>query len=255
MIDRTAVILCGGKGTRLGLLGKKAPKTLLKVHGKPILWYIIKFLQKNSFNHFILPVGFKGKKITKYINKEKTLKKLNIKIINTGENTSISQRIHKIIKFIKSENFILLNGDAIFNFNIKKIYLDHLKQNNIVTFLGSHALMPYGVVGTKGKKIISFSRDTKFNAIISQHKKKFIGYIYSGISLMNKKILKSNFKSYKNFEKKFYPLIIKRYKCGFHNIDGFWSSVDNQKDLELLNKKNNKFNYRNVEKLRKYLIK
>ena len=70
----------------------------------------------------------------------------------------------------------------------------------------------------------------------------------------NYEILKNNFKSYKNFEKRFYPLIIKRYKCGFHNIDGFWSSVDNQKDLELLNSKNNKFNYRNVEKLRKYLI-
>ena len=39
---KTAVILCGGKGTRLGSLGKKMPKTLLKVQGKPIIWYIIK---------------------------------------------------------------------------------------------------------------------------------------------------------------------------------------------------------------------
>ena len=37
---RTAVILCGGKGTRLGELGKKFPKTLVKIQGKPILWYI-----------------------------------------------------------------------------------------------------------------------------------------------------------------------------------------------------------------------
>ena len=38
---RTAVILCGGKGTRLGELGKKFPKTLVKIQGKPILWYIL----------------------------------------------------------------------------------------------------------------------------------------------------------------------------------------------------------------------
>ena len=57
----SAVILCGGKGTRLGVLGKKLPKTLVKVNNKPIIWYIIKFLEKNSFNHFILPVGHKGK--------------------------------------------------------------------------------------------------------------------------------------------------------------------------------------------------
>ena len=66
MIVNSAIILCGGRGTRLGALGKKFPKTLLKVHGKPIIWYIIKFLIRNSFNHFILPVGYKGGMIKKY---------------------------------------------------------------------------------------------------------------------------------------------------------------------------------------------
>ena len=42
----TAVILCGGKGTRLGSLGKKVPKTLVKVQGREILWYILKVLKK-----------------------------------------------------------------------------------------------------------------------------------------------------------------------------------------------------------------
>ena len=43
---RSAVILCGGRGTRLGNLGKKTPKTLIKVQGKEILWYIINILKK-----------------------------------------------------------------------------------------------------------------------------------------------------------------------------------------------------------------
>ena len=45
---KSAVILCGGKGTRLGSIGKKIPKTLMMVQGKPILWYIIKVLKKNK---------------------------------------------------------------------------------------------------------------------------------------------------------------------------------------------------------------
>ena len=44
MIIKTVLILCGGKGTRLGAIGKKTPKTLIKVQGKPIIWYIIKIL-------------------------------------------------------------------------------------------------------------------------------------------------------------------------------------------------------------------
>ena len=43
---KTAVILCGGTGTRLGLLGKKIPKSLVKIHEYPIIWYIINVLKK-----------------------------------------------------------------------------------------------------------------------------------------------------------------------------------------------------------------
>ncbi len=46
---RTAVILCGGKGSRLGLLGKKIPKCLVKINGYPIIWYIINILKKKFF--------------------------------------------------------------------------------------------------------------------------------------------------------------------------------------------------------------
>ena len=49
---KSAVILCGGKGTRLGTLSKKLPKSLVLVKNKPIIWYIIKMLKRNGFNHF-----------------------------------------------------------------------------------------------------------------------------------------------------------------------------------------------------------
>ena len=69
---RTAVILCGGKGTRL--ISKKIPKSLVKIQNKEILWYIINILKINKFNHFfILPIGYKGKLI-------KILLKKNLRI-------------------------------------------------------------------------------------------------------------------------------------------------------------------------------
>ena len=125
---KTAVILCGGKGTRLGSIGKKIPKTLVKIHNKEIIWFIIKILQKNSFNHFILPLGYKGNYIKRYLQKEKSLKNLKIEIVDTGLNTSIAKRIYKIKKKILSKNFILLNGDAIFDFNFKKIFSKNIKK-------------------------------------------------------------------------------------------------------------------------------
>jgi glucose-1-phosphate cytidylyltransferase len=135
IINRTAVILCGGRGTRLGLLGKKIPKTLIKIKNYPIIWYIINFLKINNFNHFILPVGYKGKMIKDYIRKQKLFKKLNIEIINTGITSNIANRIEKIKKNIKSKSFLLLNGDALFNFNLENIFDKHFGSNRNITFI------------------------------------------------------------------------------------------------------------------------
>ena len=185
------------------------PKTLVKIQGKPIIWYIVKFLKKNSFNHFILPVGYKGMQIKKYISKERDFNNMNIEIVNTGENSSISKRIDKIKKNIKSDNFLLLNGDAIFNFNLKKFFQNIVKKYAI-SFFGCATQLPYGVVGMINKKIVSFERDINFNGVFSRNIKNFVGYVYSGISIINKNLLKIRFKHFKNFEKELFPKIIKK---------------------------------------------
>ncbi len=232
---KTAVILCGGKGTRLGLLGKKIPKSLIKVQKYPIIWFIIKILKRNSFNHFIIPLGYKGKFIKKYLKSCEDLKNLNIETVNTGVDTSIAKRIYKIKDKIKSNDFILLNGDAILDFNIKKMFAEHIKKNVKMTFLGCEAQLNYGIVGKNKNKIVSFERDINFNSIKQKNNKSFVGYVYSGIAIMNKKILKINFKNFINFEKSFYPTIIKKYKTNLSFISGFWNSVDNMKDVQDLN--------------------
>ena len=81
--SRTAVILCGGKGTRLGSITKKIPKSLVKIKNKPIIWYILKILKKNGFNQFILPLGYKGHLIERYL-KNKDFKNFNLKFVSTS---------------------------------------------------------------------------------------------------------------------------------------------------------------------------
>ena len=49
--------------------------------------------------------------------------------------------------------------------------------------------------------------------------------------------------------------LIKKFKSDFKSINGFWHSIDNQKDLEFFKKDKNKFIYRNATQLKKYLSK
>ena len=249
----TAVILCGGKGTRLGSLGEKIPKTLVNVEGYPILWYIIFSLIRNSINHLILPLGYKGEMIKKFIKKkfQKNNQLFKIDLIDNVKNTSIAKRINKVKKFIKSKNFVLLNGDAIFDFDLNKIFLNHEKKNTIATFLCGYAPLDYGVISKEKNKIINFTREINFNTVLSSDNKKILSFVYSGMVILNKITIKSNFKHYENFEKKLYPKLIKKHQTNLINIKGFWHSIDSIKDLERLSKKKNFKKFKDLLKIRK----
>lgn len=237
---RTAVILCGGRGTRLGLIAKTIPKSLVKIQNKPIIWYILNILKKNKFNHFILPTGYKEDKLKKYL-KKKIFKNFNLKIVSTGIDTPIAKRIYTIKKYIKSDNFLLLNGDAIFNFNLNKIYNNHVKDKKTsITFLGSETDLPYGTIVLSKGLVKNFERDVTFNAVKIANKQNNTAHIYSGMAILKNKLLTEEIKKFKNFEVEFYPKIIKRNICKFQKFSGFWHSIDNLKDVKILKSNINK---------------
>ena len=63
-----------------------------------------------------------------------------------------------------------------------------------------------------------------------------------------------NFKKSLNFEKEFYPKIIKKNNTKFRDINGFWYSIDNEKDIKNLNTKLNNLNYSKIKKIKKKFI-
>jgi len=60
------VILAGGKGTRLGGLTSRLPKSLVCVGGRPFLEHQIRLLRKNGVGRIILCVGHYGRQIEEF---------------------------------------------------------------------------------------------------------------------------------------------------------------------------------------------
>ena len=99
MID-TAVIFCGGFGTRLGSLTKKIPKPMVLVNNKPFLEHLINQLKENGIKKLYLLVGYKKEKIIEYFGNGK---KFSIKIIYSYNhpNYQTAYRLNCIKKKIK----------------------------------------------------------------------------------------------------------------------------------------------------------
>ena len=74
------------------------------------------------------------------------------------------------------------------------------------------------------------------------------------MSIINKKILMENFKKFSNFEKNFYPKIIKKFRVDYYTLKGFWYAMDNIKDFGTLNNRLiNKKVFNNIKQLKKKL--
>ena len=63
------VILAGGFGTRLSEYTKSIPKPMIKVNGRPIIYYIMKHFYNYGFKEFYVAIGYKGNVLEKYFKK------------------------------------------------------------------------------------------------------------------------------------------------------------------------------------------
>ena len=101
--ERWVVILCGGRGSRLAPITNTIPKSLIKIHEKPILWYVFLTLFKYGFRRFIFPLGYKGEMIEEFITREFKDRECKLMFFDTGVDTPIAQRLEKVKNTILSD--------------------------------------------------------------------------------------------------------------------------------------------------------
>lgn len=149
-----AVIMAGGKGTRIQSINKEVPKPMITILNKPILEYEIEVLKNQGIKDIILVVGYLKEVITDYFkNGEKF--GVNISYIEENEPLGTAGALY-YLKNELNEDFLLLNGDILFNIDINKFYLAHKKNNCLVTILTHPNSHPYDsgvIVANKNNQV------------------------------------------------------------------------------------------------------
>ena len=102
-----AVILAGGKGTRLLPLTEDIPKVLVKVEGKPFLYYLLKSLQQAGYSEFGIVVNYKKEKIVDFLDEYG----FTATLIHQGEALGTGHAVLQAKSFVDGENFMCTNGD------------------------------------------------------------------------------------------------------------------------------------------------
>ncbi len=252
------IVLCGGRGSRLGSITESIPKSLALVYDKPIIWYTFLTLFKDGFRKFLFPLGYRGAMIEEFLTKEFDDRDCEIRFIDTGEDTPISQRLHKVSSQIaEGEDFFLINGDTFFNFDILGMYYFHRRKNSLATFSSVEIISEYGMLIEKGGQLIDFAREKKVSHFLLNGNKNARGHVNSGFVWLNKNALSLiDLENCKNFEQELFPKIIQMGRAGHYKIEGSWFSIDTKKDLNIINLKegNQKELGSMVQKVKKNLV-
>ena len=151
-----AVILAGGKGTRLRPLTYSVPKPLLPIGRKPILEIIIERLREHGFMDIILTVEYKAELIRAYFRDGSHLG-VNISYFQENKLTGTAGPVKLVEHLLDDRPFITMNGDLLTDLDFNKIYQAHLEKKAELTMATTTYTikLPYGIIDMQDDKMVS----------------------------------------------------------------------------------------------------
>ena len=115
-----AVILCGGKGTRLRPLTYKIPKPMAPVKDKPFLLYQVEFLKKQGIKNFVFCTGYKWRHIFDYFGDGSKFG-INISYSNEKKQLGTGGALRLALPLLE-EDFLAVYGDSFIDIDYSDFY-------------------------------------------------------------------------------------------------------------------------------------
>lgn len=133
--------MAGGRGTRISSVASDIPKPMIKIDGKPVLEHEILNLREQGFTDIILTVGHLGNIITDYFGDGS---KFGVHIEYYIEETPLGNAgaLFKIRDKL-TDDFLLLNADAVFDIDFRRFVEFHKSHGGLVTLFTHPNSHPY----------------------------------------------------------------------------------------------------------------
>jgi len=197
------VILCGGLGKRLGKIAGRVPKPMIKMGKKPFLDILVGHVASFGFKRFVLCTGYKADVIERYYRNRRLGDK---EIVFSRERNPLGTggAVKHARRVIRSDNFLVLNGDSYLRVDFKKFLSFHINRKALISMVITTAreTSDYGVVRKNDShRITGFKEKAKEDKC---------NYISGGIYLFRRSIFSLMPKTQRfSLEEDFFPQIIK----------------------------------------------
>jgi NDP-sugar pyrophosphorylase family protein len=128
-----AVILCGGKGTRLqGVIGER-PKALAMVAGQPFLNWLLEDLTNQGIRRLIFCTGFGAAELERHI--ERWNPGIEIRFSRETEPLGTGGAIRRALRLMESDPVLVLNADSRSGYSVEEFLGYHTAKQSFASVL------------------------------------------------------------------------------------------------------------------------
>lgn len=221
-----AIILAGGRGSRLSEETDQVPKPMVTINGVPILLHIMQIFAFFGIREFIIVAGYKGEIISEYFAaKSSILKKLNwdVQVIDTGLDTGTAGRIRQVSHLLHEE-FWITYGDGLIAADLREITAFHHRSGCIATITAVHPPARFGYLEIQDGLVQKFREKALDD----------VGWINGGFIFAKRSFFEFLHADDLHLETSTLPRIADSGALSAYQYQGFWQPMDTLRDKRTL---------------------
>ena len=221
-MSKRAIILAGGKGTRLKPYTIALPKPLVPIGDAPILEIIIKQLKKYEFTHITLTVNHMAEIIQAFFGNGS---KWGVKIDYSLEEKALSTMGPLTLIEDLPDDFLVMNGDVLTDLDFNAFYTEHVNNKHNFTISAHRRTdkVEYGVlIKNDASELIAFKEKPTNDYLVSM-----------GVYMVSKKNI--DFippDTFFGFDHLMNALIQNNILPVVKEFDGYWLDIGRPEDYE-----------------------
>ena len=224
------IILCGGKGTRLGALTHNVPKPMLNIGQTPFLELLIRFFLSRGLSKFTLCTGHLSKMIVNHFGNN--FLGATIRYSHETKPLGTGGALMKALKGCDSDWILVCNGDTLVDFDVEKMLHDHSKDPCPgIVVVKVPDVSRYGLVELKDNKIVNILEKGSSGP----------GYINAGVILLQRnELLSKDLSESFSLEEILLPDLLSEKPLNAIKTEGFFVDIGLPETYNQLNKQSEK---------------
>ncbi|WP_189337811.1 nucleotidyltransferase family protein [Photobacterium sanguinicancri] len=223
----TAIILCGGLGTRLSSITNNKPKPMVNVAGVPFLEHQFDYLISQGVSRVVLAVSHLKECIIHHFGDQ--YRSLHIEYIAEASPLGTGGAIKNVLlnaSFQPNESIVILNGDTFVEFNLSKLEQDKTDKLLIIAAKAIDDTARYGKLTIDNDMLVTGFQEKKAGSK---------GYINAGVYLTQPELLTKLPKlDCFSFEEDFLHHELAHQTIGASILDGFFIDIGIPEDYYTL---------------------